>query len=317
MRNGENVERHNDVELALWSYGAVEVAWLEQAMHLAPASPSAMRVAALFAQGGVVRIRGAAVERINGSDPLAGTKTYQGSTASDRDRRGIAAPCYDGLELEPGAGWLWSGRAPLTIMPHPPGGALLAVLPATTLMARLGNVDALTGGILSVVQGCGAVCVQLLSALVLQAPLLSAGQRLILGDGALDAIIVWLRGEQTTDDHLSTRRRELLNAIYSYIDHRLEDYQLCPRVIADRFGVSVRYLHMLFAATGITVTRWITIRRLEVIRSELLRCGGDHGSIRDIATRWGFHDLSRFSRVFRQHFGEPPSVYVRRRVGIR
>lgn len=221
------------------------------------------------------------------------------------------------IELGSGAGWMWDGHASLMITPHPPGRALLALLPVATVTARLGSITGLTGRVLSATQGGGAICAHMLAAFATQAPLLNGEQRLALGDGALDAIIVWLRSEQKMIGHLSTHRRELLTAISAYIERCLDDDQLSPHAIADRFGISVRYLHMLFASTGITVARWITIRRLEVIRSELLRRGGDRGSIRDVATRWGFHDLPHFSRVFRQHFGEPPSVYVRRRTGVR
>lgn len=282
------MKRHNDVEPAPWNYGAIEVAWLEQAAHFTPAPASEPRTMMLvLAEGGALAI---SVEE-SGS-------LYQ----------------KQHTELEPGAGWLWDGGASLTLTPRSPGRALLALLPAATLTARLGSITDLTGRRLSAAQGGGAICAHMLAAFASQAPLLSAEQRQALGDGALDAIIVWLRSEQTLGGRLSTHRRKLLTAICAYIERCLDDDQLTPQSIADRFGISVRYLHTLFASTGITVARWITIRRLEAIRSELLRHGGDRGSIRDIATRWGFHDLPHFSRVFRQHFGEPPSVYVRRRI---
>ncbi|MGQ9481102.1 helix-turn-helix domain-containing protein [Chloroflexus sp.] len=55
------------------------------------------------------------------------------------------------------------------------------------------------------------------------------------------------------------------------------------------------------------------IRRLETIRSELLLRGDDRGCIREIALRWGFHNLNHFSRVFRRYFGLPPLTYIRQR----
>lgn len=281
------MKRHNDVKPVLWCYGAIEVAWLEQAAHFTPAPASEPRIMVIIADGSAVAI------------------SIEEPGAINR------------IELSPGAGWLWDGCVALTLTPHPPGRALLALLPAAALTARLGNITDVIGRRLSVVQGGGAICAHMLAAFAAQAPLLGDEQRRALGDGALDAIIVWLRSEQTLSRRLSTHRRELLDAICTYIERCLDDDQLNPRAIADRFGISVRYLHTLFAPTGITVARWITIRRLEAIRSELLRRGGDRGSIRDIATRWGFHDLPHFSRVFRQHFGEPPSVYVRRRTGVR
>ncbi|NWF78580.1 MAG: helix-turn-helix domain-containing protein [Chloroflexi bacterium] len=171
------------------------------------------------------------------------------------------------------------------------------------------------GLVLRADQGSGAVCAQMLAALAAQAPLLSPAQRQALGDSALDTLVVWLRGEHLARAHLSPRHSEQLAAICDYIECYLDDDQLCPRTLANRFGISVRYLHRLFAPTGTSVARWIAIRRLETIRGELLQRGGSRGTIRDVATRWGFHDMAHFSRAFRQHFGEPPWSYLRRRTG--
>jgi len=215
--------------------------------------------------------------------------------------------------LIPGTAWLWRESAMFVVTPRTPGRALIVRLPAEALIARLGSIADLDRRPLSFDQGSGAICFTLLVALIAQAPLLSHEQRQTLGDGALDAIVVWLRSEQTVRARLSAHRRELLNAICAYIERYLDDDQLCPRTIANSFGISVRYLHALFTATGTTVAQWITIRRLETIRSELLLRGGERGCIRDVATRWGFHDLSHFSRVFRQHFGTPPLTYIRQR----
>ena len=215
--------------------------------------------------------------------------------------------------LIPGTAWLWRESATFVVTPRTPGRALIVRLPAEALIARLGSIADLDRRPLSCDQGSGAICFTLLVALIAQAPLLSHEQRQILGDCAFDAIVVWLRSEQTVRVGLSAHRRELLNAICAYIERYLDDDQLCPRTIANSFGISVRYLHALFTATGTTVAQWITIRRLETIRSELLLRGGERGCIRDVATRWGFHDLSHFSRVFRQHFGTPPLTYIRQR----
>lgn len=298
------VDGHTVVELALWRYGVVEVAWLGQAARLVPTRAPEQAVGLLLAYEGPVQVR---VEEP--WQPPAPARAVSAGTDALRSY----GPWTRDLGVN--SGWLWDGRTLLTVWPCPPGRGLFVRLPAAVLTARLGGIVVHNGLVLRADQGSGAVCAQLLAALAAQATLLSAEQRQALGDSALDALIVWLRGEHTARAQLSARHSEHLAAIYDYIECYLDDDQLCPRTIANRFGISVRYLHRLFAPTGTSVARWIAIRRLETIRGELLQCGASRGTIRDVATRWGFHDMAHFSRVFRQHFGEPPWAYVRRRVG--
>lgn len=298
------MDGHAVGEPLFWRYGVVEVAWLEHATWLMPARAPEQVMGLLLAHGGTVQV---------------GLEDHGRSPAPVCSApRGREGPCAHGerfRELVGDSGWLWDGRAPLVVRPCPPGRGLLVRLPVGVLAARLGDVAVHHGLVLRADQGSGAVCAQLLAALAAQAPMLSPAQRQALGDSALDALVVWLRGEHVARAHLSPRHSEQLAAICDYIECYLDDDQLCPRTLANRFGISVRYLHRIFAPTGTSVARWIAIRRLETIRGELLQRGGSRGTIRDVATRWGFHDMAHFSRAFRQHFGEPPWSYLRRRTG--
>mgnify|MGYP005843335839 FL=1 len=298
------MDGHTVVEPVFWRYGVVEVAWLEQATWRMPVRASEQALGLLLAHGGTVQV---GLED-HGCVPAP---VY----AAPGGREGSCVRGERFRELVGDSGWLWDGRAPLVVRPCPPGRGLLVRLPVGVLAARLGDVAVHYGLVLRTDQGSGAVCAQLLAALATQAPTLSPAQRQALGDSALDALVVWLRGEHVARAHLSPRHSEQLAAICDYIECYLDDDQLCPRTLANRFGISVRYLHRIFAPTGTSVARWIAIRRLETIRGELLQRGGSRGTIRDVATRWGFHDMAHFSRAFRQHFGEPPWSYLRRRTG--
>ena len=81
--------------------------------------------------------------------------------------------------------------------------------------------------------------------------------------------------------------------------------------IADLCGalhLSRRTLHRAFAETlGMGPARYLTLKRLAAVRTELRR--SDPASIRvtDTATKYGFWELGRFAREYRQMFGERPS----------
>jgi AraC-like DNA-binding protein len=97
-----------------------------------------------------------------------------------------------------------------------------------------------------------------------------------------------------------------LRAIQADIERNLDDPELGPAQIADRHGISVRHLHRLFAAAGLTVASWILDRRLERCRAELGAADRAGTSITAIAFRWGLADSSSFSRAFRRRFGVSP-----------
>ena len=68
----------------------------------------------------------------------------------------------------------------------------------------------------------------------------------------------------------------------------------------------MRTLHLVFADTGTTVSRWIRDRRLKACYRELSRSGRSETAT-DVAFRWGFNDAAHFSRTFKKAFGVTPS----------
>jgi AraC-like DNA-binding protein len=61
---------------------------------------------------------------------------------------------------------------------------------------------------------------------------------------------------------------------------------------------------------GVSPRRFLMLRRLAAVRRELLRRGAQT-SITEVATRWGFFHLGRFSQDYRQLFFELPSQTLR------
>jgi len=57
---------------------------------------------------------------------------------------------------------------------------------------------------------------------------------------------------------------------------------------------------------GVSPHRLLTLRRLASVRRELLRADAG-ASVTDVATRWGFFHLGRFSQDYRLMYGERPS----------
>ncbi|MDN5005601.1 helix-turn-helix domain-containing protein [Bradyrhizobium sp. GCM10027634] len=111
------------------------------------------------------------------------------------------------------------------------------------------------------------------------------------------------------DEGPSDRKSLLMQRIIGYLEANLRDPELNHDRVATEFNVSTRYLQILFARSGATVSEWIRQRRLENCR-KALETKSRTETITNIALAWGFNDASHFSRLFRQRFGITPQNYA-------
>ncbi|MGY2991193.1 helix-turn-helix domain-containing protein [Bradyrhizobium sp. USDA 4508] len=107
-----------------------------------------------------------------------------------------------------------------------------------------------------------------------------------------------------------TRAWALIRDIDDYLSaegHRpVHIAELCRK-----FRVTRRSLHRTFQERlGIGPIAYLRSKRLNAVRAELL--SGRVFTVQDVALEYGFVELGRFSRIYRQQFGELPSVTLRR-----
>jgi AraC-like DNA-binding protein len=128
---------------------------------------------------------------------------------------------------------------------------------------------------------------------------LDVAARDAVADAALDIAraVVATRDDAHPRQHSGAR----LTAVRLYIDANLSSPSLSPATIAKANAISLRTLHRLFESTDDSVGAVIRERRLSRCRAELLRGTGE--SVTAIASRWGFRNMSYFSRVFRERYG--------------
>lgn len=78
-------------------------------------------------------------------------------------------------------------------------------------------------------------------------------------------------------------------------------------------GVSLRQLQHAFKAyTGMTPTHWLRLRRLNSAHRELLSRSAMETTVAEVAMRWSFWHLGRFSSSYRALFKELPSETLKR-----
>jgi AraC-like DNA-binding protein len=101
----------------------------------------------------------------------------------------------------------------------------------------------------------------------------------------------------------------IIRQVKAYIVQHLDNPTLSPPAIARAQGVSVRHLHRLFKAGGVSLGDWVRQRRLAQCAADLADVANDGRSLTEIAFRWGFSDSAHFSRSFRAQYGVAPRDY--------
>jgi len=95
----------------------------------------------------------------------------------------------------------------------------------------------------------------------------------------------------------------------AYIRHHHRDANLTPKSIAMACGVSVNYLHKIFASANMQIEQTIYAQRLETCKTLLLDPHRDNESVQQIAFKNGFNQASHFSRMFKEKYGMSPSDF--------
>ena len=122
-------------------------------------------------------------------------------------------------------------------------------------------------------------------------------------DAVADAALDIARAVVATRDDPQPRQQTAarLMAVRLYIDANLTNPSLSPATIAKANAISLRTLHRLFESTDDSVAAFVRERRLSRCHADLLR--GTEESVSAIAFRWGFRNMSFFSRLFHERYG--------------
>jgi AraC-like DNA-binding protein len=97
--------------------------------------------------------------------------------------------------------------------------------------------------------------------------------------------------------------------IKQVINAEIRNPALSVQFVARRFGVTTRYLQLLFAKQGECVSEYIKCERLRGCLLDLRDSSFDRQSITDIAFSWGFNSAAHFSASFRKEYGLSPRDY--------
>ena len=207
--------------------------------------------------------------------------------------------------LGPGDLILWDGTVPADFEVLTPLHKVTLLIPRQRLEYRLPYGNLARGAHrLDARRALGSLLVGHLAGLSRIARSVAAGDAPFAVDVAVDLLARLLA---PADPPRQAGR--LAELVLERIEARLDDPDLSPTTLAEELGVTPRYLHMIFAATGRTLSAHIRARRLDRIRRDLADPRQRHLSITDIVFRWGFSDASHASRAFHNAYGLSPARF--------
>lgn len=217
----------------------------------------------------------------------------------------------DGREvfLRPGDMALYDATRPHRIHCPRSFAKLIVSIPRAALRERVAGIERCTALRIPGDHGIGAVASDFMRSAARHASSLSAPEFTALAEHALDLLTLAATAVRPADFQLSRSRSLSLHRIKDFVERHLAEADLDAARVAAGVGLSSRYINGLFRDEDTSLMRHVWQRRLEQCRRDLRNPAHAGHRLSDIAFRWGFNDLSHFSRAFRQRFGCSPSEY--------
>jgi AraC-like DNA-binding protein len=215
----------------------------------------------------------------------------------------------DGTEVRcrPGAFLMERSHLPYEFSYAEPNSLWVLKVPSAVLHTRISRIERLASLSLDATRGVGALFVDMIRHTAHRVDEMSDAARDVAGKHLVNLLALSIEGDERVLGAAATSvQSAYLHKVECFIRAKLAVSDLSPQDIAEGCGISLRYLHQLFATQGNTVCGWIRFQRL-LMCDEALRDVNSRKSISEIAYLWGFGDHAQFSRHYKAHFGCTPS----------
>lgn len=233
--------------------------------------------------------------------------------------RGTVCSLHYGREalLAPGDFSLYDSAAPSRLVIADVNEAISLAVPFRLLAHHIPDPDTVFGLKIPGTHGFGTAVSSVLSSTWRQVELgLPPQIGETLGRTMLDLLATCYaieHGQDVAESSVISARRA---QVKRHIEGRLRDSTLGAVTIGAALGLSPRYVRMVFAAEGESISAYILRRRLDESARQIADPHWDGHSITEIALNWGFASVAHFTRAFKEHFGTTPSLYRRARNAV-
>lgn len=132
-----------------------------------------------------------------------------------------------------------------------------------------------------------------------------------LGEKVIDLLTMTFNAERTVGQSETHSRFTLRNRAIQFIHKSLDNPELTPAAVASAIGISLSYLHKVFAEHGSTVLQYIIEARLGLAYERLTTPQYARCSVSQIAYDVGFKNVPHFFKAFHKRYGQAPSAFRR------
>lgn len=183
---------------------------------------------------------------------------------------------------------------------------LLLKIPRRLLLSRVADIGNVTAVVLNRNLPIGSLVVEAVRQLAkLEFPGNSeaiSGPKFVSAVLDLIAVLIDLGSGDRRD--LNSSQMDRFERIQRYVALNLGDHNLSIERMAEHGAMSTRTLNRVFAKIGTTPMRWVWQQRLEASHCAFFE--GRAKSVTEVASQFGFSELSHFSRSFKAKFGASP-----------
>ncbi|WP_042268891.1 AraC-like ligand-binding domain-containing protein [Paraburkholderia heleia] len=278
-----------------------------------------VQIAAIQKQDFVGHVRSQKCDRLRLSDIQSSDQTvnrrYNHARAEYEDKyfailmlEGTQSVEQDGkvVTLKPGDFALYDATRPHFLTFHQPWREIVVSVPRATLDQFVAGVEQRTATPIDTSQGVGNILRTYLEGMSSQIGAVNDQEMQQLSDTAITLLSMAL-GKLKSNDLAQSRVKALtLTRVKAQIRTQLGNPELDAQTVADAVGLSPRYINKLFEAEDSSLMRYVWHTRLEYCAKELAAPVSSNARISDIAMKWGFNDMSHFSRAFRECFDMSP-----------
>jgi AraC family transcriptional activator of tynA and feaB len=211
------------------------------------------------------------------------------------------------VNLQPGDMTLYDATRPHRIDCTGEISKLIFAIPRHALRSRLVKPEACMALRIPSSSAVGAVASNFLRTWAANVDQLGPQELTTIGESSLDLLSLAMATVCPGVNRQPRGQSLSLTQIKAYIEQHLSNPELNTAMIVEAVGLSPRYMNALFAKEACSLMRYVLQRRLERCYQDIVN-SEQHGlRISDIAFRWGFNDLSHFSRTFKLRFELSPS----------